>query len=172
METASDVQGVPLPFAIDEAALALFLKQQVPWFHADAGLSLRYFSHGQSNPTYLVSSTSHPNQRLVLRKQPPGPILPSAHRVLREATIMRALHGYLSPVPRIFSSCSSPSIIGTPFFLMQFIDGTVFPDYSFPDLSPNHRLQIFRGMADTLAAIHSVPYVQAGSLRPYKFVCV
>jgi acyl-CoA dehydrogenase len=163
METASNVQGIPSPFAIDEAALTKFLKQQAPWFHSDAGISLRYFSHGQSNPTYLVSSASHPNQRLVLRKQPPGPILPSAHRVLREAVVMRALQGYLSPVPRIFASCSSPGIIGTPFFLMQFIDGIVFPDYSFLDLQPKQRLQIFRGMADTLAAIHSVPYVQAGS---------
>ncbi len=75
---------------------------------------------------------------------------------------MRALQGYLSPVPRIFASCPSPSIIGTPFFAMQFVDGVVFPDYSFPDLRPKQRLQIFRGMADTLAAIHSVPYVQAG----------
>jgi acyl-CoA dehydrogenase len=163
MQTVSNVQGVPTTFAIDEAALAQYLKQSVPWFHTDAGLSIRYFSHGQSNPTYLVASLGQPKQRLVLRKQPPGPILPSAHRVLREATIMRALQGYLSPVPRIFSSCASPNIIGTPFFLMQFMDGVVFPDYSFPDLQPTQRLQIFRGMADTLAAIHSVPYVQAGS---------
>ena len=162
METVSNVQSVPASFEIDEAALSQFLKQQLPWFHLDAGLSLRYFSHGQSNPTYLVSSTSHPKQRIVLRKQPPGHILPSAHRVLREATIMRALQGYLSPVPRIFASCSSPSIIGTPFFLMQFVEGIVFPDYTFSDLSPKQRLQVFRGMSSTLAAIHSVPHVQAG----------
>ena len=163
METSSNVQGVPVSFAIDEAALTQFLKQQAPWFHSDAGISVRYFSHGQSNPTYLVSSTSQPKQKLVLRKQPPGPILPSAHRVLREATIMRALQGYLSPVPRIFASCSSPSVIGTPFFIMQFVDGIVFPDYAFQELQPSQRLQIFRGMADTLAAIHSVPHVQAGA---------
>ena len=76
---------------------------------------------------------------------------------------MRALQGYLSPVPRIFASCSSPSVIGTPFFIMQFVDGIVFPDYAFQELQPSQRLQIFRGMADTLAAIHSVPHVQAGA---------
>jgi len=167
METVSNVQSVPASFEIDEAALSQFLKQQLPWFHLDAGLSVRYFSHGQSNPTYLVSSTSHPKQRIVLRKQPPGNILPSAHRVLREATIMRALQGYLSPVPRIFASCSSPSIIGTPFFLMQFVEGIVFPDYTFSDLSPKQRLQVFRGKSSTLAAIHSVPHVQAGLSRAH-----
>jgi acyl-CoA dehydrogenase len=167
METVSNVQSVPASFVIDEAALSQFLKQQLPWFHLDAGLSVRYFSHGQSNPTYLVSSTSHPKQRIVLRKQPPGNILPSAHRVLREATIMRALQGYLSPIPRIFASCSSPSIIGTPFFLMQFVEGIVFPDYTFSDLSPKQRLQVFRGMSSTLAAIHSVPHVQAGLSRAH-----
>lgn len=173
MQTASNVQVVPTSFAIDDAALTQFLKQSVPWFQCDAGLSIRYFSHGQSNPTYLVTSVSNSKQRLVLRKQPPGPILPSAHRVLREATVMRALQGYLSPVPRIFSACSSPSVLGTPFFLMQFIDGTVFPDYSFPDLKPSQRLQIFRGMADTLAAIHSVPYVQAGEpALPHRYPTV
>jgi acyl-CoA dehydrogenase len=163
METSSNVQDVPGSFVIDDAALVRFLQQQVPWFSVAKGISIRYFSYGQSNPTYLVSSVALPNQRIVLRKQPPGPILPSAHSVLREATVMGALRGYLSPVPRIFATCSAPDVIGTPFFLMQFMDGKVFPDYSLPDLSPQQRLQIFRGLSDTLAAIHSVPSAQAGA---------
>jgi len=163
METLSNVQSVSglvcdrrsRPVPVLEAAIAVVSLGRGP-------LSSVFLSRAEATRPDPVSSTSHPKREIVLRKQPPGHILPSAHRVLREATIMRALQGYLSPVLEYSRLVHLLSIIGAPFFLMQFVEGIVFPDYTFSDLSPKQRLQIFRGMSSTLAAIHAVPHVQAG----------
>lgn len=93
---------------------------------------------GQSNPTYLLQSRRKAAHKLVLRKQPPvgagncgitahprqGQLLESAHRVDREWTVLRALEGYV-PVPRVYAACDDPKILGTAFYIMQFLDGTV-----------------------------------------------
>lgn len=82
------------------------------------------FSHGQSNPTYLLRIDGQP--RIVLRKKPPPPILPSAHAIEREYRVLLALCQVGFPVPRPVDYCQDDSILGTPFYLMEFVDGDIF----------------------------------------------
>ena len=114
---------------------------------------------GQSNPTYFVTFE---NRRLVMRMQPPGKLLPSAHAVDREHKIMSALSPTNVPVPPMVLFCADPAVIGTPFYIMERVEGRIFHDCTLPGLSPAERRAIFRAMADTLAAFHTVDYAAVG----------
>ncbi|CAI5527871.1 unnamed protein product [Closterium sp. Naga37s-1] len=138
------------------------------------------FGHGQSNPTYLleVSSAHHgsPPARFVLRKKPPGDLLKSAHAVEREFQVLAALGspaaGATVPVPAVHALCTDPSVIGTPFYIMDFVPGRIFTDPCLPDLPPAARTQIYTAMAGTLAALHSarLPQLQKdGFGRPDSY---
>jgi len=136
---------------------------------ADQGLlegemRLRQFQGGQSNPTYFIETGAGARQRAyVLRKQPPGEILPSAHRVDREYKVMSALARAADvPVPAMHCYCDDASIIGTPFYVMDYIEGRVFNDPSLPGLEPGQRTTIYHGLVDTLAALHAVDVDAAG----------
>jgi aminoglycoside phosphotransferase (APT) family kinase protein len=86
-----------------------------------AGVEVRQFAHGQSNPTYHVSGPNVLKRPLVLRKKPPGKLLPSAHRVEREQQVLAALsRASACPVPRPVAVCEDASVLGTPFYLMEF----------------------------------------------------
>eukprot|EP00871_Galdieria_phlegrea_P005809 jgi/Galph1/715/GphlegSOOS_G5440.1 len=118
------------------------------------------FSHGQSNPTYLVQvGDAIP---FVLRKKPKGNLLPSAHAVEREYTVMKALGPTKVPVPKTYAYCSDGSVIGTPFYLMEYVKGRVFTDLSLPGLPPEERTKIYIEMARILAEIHNVNYKKVG----------
>jgi aminoglycoside phosphotransferase (APT) family kinase protein len=95
--------------------------------------------------------------RAVLRKKPPGPILASAHAVEREAALLRAMEGRGVPAPRVLASSDDASIVGTPFYVMQFVDGRVFVDPALPDLAPADRAGVYGELARALAALHAVP---------------
>uniref|UniRef100_A0A7M4F9C5 Acyl-CoA dehydrogenase family member 10 n=1 Tax=Crocodylus porosus TaxID=8502 RepID=A0A7M4F9C5_CROPO len=125
--------------------------------HTTGSLLVRQFSHGQSNPTYYVEYGDH---RLVLRKKPPGKLLPSAHAVERE--VLRALAEAGVPVPRVLALCEDSSIIGTPFYLMEYCAGHVYKDPSLPGLEPSQRRAIYTAMNQVLAQIHSVDLKAAG----------
>ncbi|CAI5533095.1 unnamed protein product, partial [Closterium sp. Naga37s-1] len=138
------------------------------------------FGHGQSNPTYLleVSSAHHGSQpaRFVLRKKPPGHLLKSAHAVEREFQVLAALGsqagGATVPVPAVHALCTDPSVIGTPFYIMDFVPGRIFTNPCLPDLPPAARTQIYTAMAGTLAALHSarLPQLQKdGFGRPDSY---
>ena len=114
---------------------------------------------GQSNPTYLVSFE---NRSLVLRKQPPGPILPSAHAVDREYRILTALAGTDVPVPRTILFHRERDVVGTPFFLMERLEGRLFPEYALPGLAPGERRALYLAMADALARLHRVDWKALG----------
>lgn len=102
-------------------------------------VSIQQFDAGQSNPTYLITLFSQ-QQRIpfVLRKKPPGKLLPSAHDVAREYTILKALSSTAFPVPRVYHLCQDAGVVGTPFYLMQYVQGRIFDDVSLKSLQVNH----------------------------------
>ncbi|KAM4827606.1 acyl-CoA dehydrogenase family member 10 [Thomomys bottae] len=126
---------------------------------APGPLELLQFDHGQSNPTYYIRWAEH---QLVLRKKPPGALLPSAHAVEREFRIMKALANVGVPVPTVVDLCEDSSVIGTPFYLMEYCPGLIYKDPSLPGLDPSRRRAIYTAMNKVLCTIHSVDLKAAG----------
>ncbi len=117
---------------------------------------------GQSNPTFLLTLLPA-NQRLVLRKKPALVKVASAHAVEREYRVLQALQGSAVPVPRVYHLCEDASILGTPFYLMGFLEGRVFRDPTLPGVrDPKERAACFLAMLSTLAAIHTVDWRARG----------
>ena len=114
---------------------------------------------GQSNPTYLLASGK---MEWVLRKKPPGELLPSAHAVEREYRVQEALYSTDVPVARMLHLCENPEIIGTPFYIMERMKGRIFHVNSVPDVSREERSLIISAMNDVLARIHSVDWQECG----------
>jgi aminoglycoside phosphotransferase (APT) family kinase protein len=114
---------------------------------------------GQSNPTFVLQTDQG---ELVLRKQPPGKLLPSAHAVDREFRVLSALADTDVPVPRTFFFCDDPEVIGTPFYVMERLRGRVFWSPTLPDAPREERRAIYFGMADALARLHQVDYRAVG----------
>lgn len=126
-------------------------------------ITISALSGGQSNPTFRITAGT---RSYVLRKKPPGQLLASAHAIDREYRIMSALQGSDVPVPRMLAYCEDEQIVGTPFFLMEFLDGRVLVDQSLPGMEPAERGAIYREMNRVIAALHSVDY-QAVGLESY-----
>lgn len=141
----------------DPAVLAGFLRGRLPG--AEGPLTVERIAGGQSNPTYWLK---YPDLTYVLRKQPAGPLLPSAHLVDREYRILSALAGGPVPVPRPHIFCDDRALIGTPFYVMEAVAGRVFPDASLPGLTPAERTAIYAGLAETLAHLHRVDWAALG----------
>ncbi|MDP2119281.1 MAG: phosphotransferase family protein [Hoeflea sp.] len=118
-----------------------------------AALSLERISGGQSNPTYFVTWGQ---RRMVLRKQPNGPILRGAHAVDREHRVLAALAETDVPVPAPLLYETDATILGTPFYLMDRLEGRVFHDSALPGMAPAERRDIYMAMADTMARLHAV----------------
>jgi aminoglycoside phosphotransferase (APT) family kinase protein len=147
------VQGI-LP--VDE--LAQYLRAQ-GLLSSNAQLDISTLSGGQSNPTYRLDTGDH---KYVLRKKPAGQLIASAHAIDREYRVMKALHGSDVPVPRMFVYCEDESILGTPFYVMEYLDGRVIVDQSLPGMPPAARGAIYSEMNRVIAALHSVDYAAAG----------
>jgi aminoglycoside phosphotransferase (APT) family kinase protein len=150
-------QHVNTGAGFDQQVLADWMKSQGLIDKND--LSLKPLTGGQSNPTFLLNSGT---QRLVLRKKPPGPLLPSAHAVDREYRVMQALRDTEVPVPKMFAYSDDVSIVGTPFYLMEFLEGRVFVDQSLPGMSKDERGEIYREMNRVMAALHQVDPASVG----------
>ncbi len=140
----------------DEARLATYLAGRVP---GGGTLRVRQFQGGQSNPTFVVETDAG---RFVLRKKPPGPLLPSAHAVDREVRVLRALEGTAVPVPRVLVFCEDESVIGTPFYVMEHVPGRVFTDRALPGCEKAERAAIYGDMARVLAELHKVDWRAVG----------
>ena len=138
-------------------ALSLYLENHVPGFRGP--LTATKFKGGQSNPTYLVEAASG---RYVLRRKPPGQLLPSAHAVDREFRVLQALHGTAVPVAQPLHLCADESVVGSMFYLMSFVDGRIFWDPSLPDATPAQRGEIYAAIIDAMAALHTVDPAAVG----------
>ena len=142
--------------AMDLARLERWLGERLPG--ADR-LTIQQFRGGQSNPTYLLNTAGG---RYVLRRKPPGALLPSAHAVDREFRILNALAGSDVPVPRALVYCEDASVAGTPFYLMEYVEGRIFWDPALAGLAPAERATIYEEMNRVIAAIHAVDPDAAG----------
>jgi aminoglycoside phosphotransferase (APT) family kinase protein len=143
--------------AFDEVALAAFLQREAGI--ASAGLVVQQFGGGQSNPTFLLTSAG---SRFVMRKKPPGKLLKSAHQVDREYRIMKALADTDVPVPRMVALCEDESIIGTAFYVMEYLEGRIFRDPQMPGASRAERAAVYDSMNDVLARLHKVDFAKIG----------
>ena len=160
--------GVRERHRFDEAALAAYLTRSLPGFRGP--VAVRQFSGGQSNPTFHLAAQ---DGEYVLRKKPPGTLLPSAHAIDREYRVLTALQGSGVPVPRARLWCEDASIIGTPFYVMDYQPGRIFLDPLLPGMSPPERRAIYDGMNAALAALHAFDWRAAGLAdfgRPEKYV--
>ncbi len=142
---------------IDRAALERYLARHLPGFAGP--LELRQFLGGQSNPTYHLRAASG---EYVLRRKPPGKLLPSAHAVEREYRVLAALGPTGVPVPRALLLCEDPAVVGTPFYVMSYVPGRVFPDLALPALEPAARRALWDDAVAVLARLHGVDWTAVG----------
>ncbi|MES2532223.1 MAG: phosphotransferase family protein [Pseudomonadota bacterium] len=142
----------------DADALASYLRTQLP--ELKGAMQLERIGGGQSNPTFFVSFQQGP--QLVLRKQPPGELLKSAHAVDREFRILRALAPTDVPVPPALFYCDEREVIGTPFYVMERLQGRVLSNYALPEVAPRERRAYLVALAETLARLHAVDWTAAG----------
>jgi len=141
----------------DEESLKSYLKSEIEGFGDD--LDVRQFPVGQSNPTYQLTSGG---RKYVLRKKPPGELLPSAHAVDREYRVISALQSSDVPVPKTYVLCQDPDVIGTDFYVMQMVEGRVFHDPGVPGVSVEDRREFYDRFIRHLAALHAVDYEAVG----------
>jgi len=141
----------------EPARLEAYLRVHVPGLTGP--MRLARIGGGQSNPTFFVDFD---NRALVLRKQPPGNLLPSAHAVDREYRVLRALADTDVPVPSTVLYCDDRSVTGTPFYVMEKLEGRVLSNYALPEIAPTERRAYYFAMAETLAKLHAVDWAAMG----------
>jgi aminoglycoside phosphotransferase (APT) family kinase protein len=147
--TFSGTRDVAPALAIDAARLAAYLQARLPDFAGP--LVVRQFKGGQSNPTYLLET---PARRYVLRRKPPGQLLPSAHAVDREFRVISALHAQGFPVAAPVIYCDEAGIAGTPFYVMAHVAGRVVWEPHMPGAAPSARAAVYDAMNAALARLH------------------
>ena len=156
-ETMVGTLPVPADDPIDAARVAAWMEANVRG--ARGPVTLEKFKGGQSNPTYRVTAASG---TYVLRRQPFGKLLPSAHAVDREYRLIAGLHPTGFPVPRPYGLCEDPDVIGAKFYLMALVEGRNLWDGSLPGMSGDERRAHYDAMVDTLARLHNTDYTVAG----------
>jgi aminoglycoside phosphotransferase (APT) family kinase protein len=146
---------------LDTGVLEPYLEANVNGF---SGLiSAEKFADGQSNPTFKISAESG---EYVLRRQPSGELLKSAHAVDREYRVLSALADSDVPVPTVYHLCEDRDVIGSLFYVMEFCEGRIFWDSSIPEVDKTHRTAIYDDMNRVLAALHQVD-IEAAGLRDF-----
>jgi aminoglycoside phosphotransferase (APT) family kinase protein len=141
----------------DEAALAAWMQANVEGFKGP--LEVRQFRGGQSNPTYQLVT---PGKTYVMRRKPPGKLLPSAHAVDREFKVINALYPTGFPVARPYGLCLDESVIGTIFYVMDMVEGRILWDQTLPSYEPAERRAIYMAKLKTLADLHNTDHVKIG----------
>ena len=158
MNKKEEIRSVRHAHRFDEDSLSAYLCHKLPDFPPE--IKVQQFGYGQSNPTFLITAGE---TEVVLRKKPPGKLLPSAHAVDREYRILKALGDTDVPVPRVILLCEDESIVGTPFYIMEKVKGRIFRYPTAPEIaSSEERFAIFKSMNETLAKIHQVDWKAAG----------
>lgn len=153
----SGTRPVSPQHAFDEGKLAAYIRAHVADFRGE--LQVTQFKGGQSNPTFLVQAGS---QQYVLRRKPPGVLLPSAHAVDREFKVISALAGTDVPVAKAHALCQDPEVIGTDFYLMDYVPGRIFWDPKLPDVAAQDRPALYDELNRVIAALHRVDYQAVG----------
>jgi aminoglycoside phosphotransferase (APT) family kinase protein len=153
----SGTKDVDERLKIDSANLQSWIDEYVP--NAGKIKAIEQFKGGQSNPTYKIITES---KNLVLRRKPPGKLLPSAHAVDREYKVITALYETDVPVPKTYGLCEDDDVAGTAFFVMDFLDGDLFWDPMIPSMTNRDRTEIYNNKNKTLAKLHSVDYKKIG----------
>ncbi|KAA5804804.1 phosphotransferase [Alkalicaulis satelles] len=156
-EAFSGVKQVADALKFDEGALEAWMAAHVDGFAGP--LTVEQFKGGQSNPTYKLTT---PGRAYVLRRKPPGKLLPSAHAVDREYTVMKALEAQGFPAPLMHALCEDEAVIGTAFYVMDFVEGRIFWDPYLPGLQPAERAAIYDASNAALAQLHSIDIAAAG----------
>ena len=141
----------------NEAAIAELLQETLN--EKPQKMMVKQFEGGQSNPTFKLTLG---DRHFVLRKQPPGKLLPSAHRVDREYQVMNGLANTEIPVPQMIVLCEDPNVIGTSFYIMEHVEGRLLTSLVLPDMALAERTSLYANMIDVLAKLHQVNYEQAG----------
>ncbi len=157
MSIQDDTTEIRNAHRFDVGRLEEYLQANVDGFSGP--LEVRQFKGGQSNPTFVLSAGP---RCLVMRKKPPGKLLPSAHQVDREYRVMKALAATDVPVPRVHCLCQDDEVIGTAFYVMDFADGRIFRDPRLPELSPAERSAVYDNLNQVLANLHNVDYAAVG----------
>ncbi len=141
----------------DTRALERYMRAHVEGF--SGSLEVRQFRGGQSNPTYHVAAGG---LEYVLRRKPPGQLLPSAHAVDREYRVITALGKTGFPVPRTYALCEDDGVIGTAFYLMDCVHGRILTDLAIPGVPPRERRLIYESLIDVLARLHTADWRALG----------
>jgi aminoglycoside phosphotransferase (APT) family kinase protein len=147
--TYSGTKDVAPALAFDTARLDAYLSARLPGFAGP--VTVRQFKGGQSNPTYLIKT---PARGYVLRRKPPGKLLPSAHAVDREFRAISALHRQQFPVAEPVVYCADADVVGTPFYVMSYVEGRVFWEPAMPASTVAERGAVYAAMNATLAQLH------------------
>ncbi len=142
-------KDVAAPLRFDAGRLETWLTAHAPGFSGP--LTARQFKGGQSNPTYLLET---PGRRYVLRRKPPGKLLPSAHAVDREFRVISALYRQNFPVPEPIVYCDDADVVGTPFFVMGYVDGRIFWEPHLLGSNPAERAAVYDAANATIACLH------------------
>ena len=153
----SGTKEVDEKLKISSSKLQPWIDENVP--NAGKIQTVEQFKGGQSNPTYKIVTD---NKSLVLRRKPPGKLLPSAHAVDREYKVITALYETDVPVPKTYGLCEDNDVAGTAFFVMDFLDGDLFWDPMIPSMTNSDRTEIYKNKNKTLAKLHSVDYKKIG----------
>ena len=154
--------------AFDAARLAAYLRTHAGDPAGD--LTVEQFQGGQSNPTYRVTTAA---RRYVLRRKPPGALLPSAHAVEREYRVLSALAATAVPVAKMVALCDDASVIGTPFYLMEYVEGRILWDPTLPGMTPAERAAHYDELNRVLATLHQVDCAAIGLAdfgRPGQYI--
>ena len=141
----------------DEGRLARWMETNVPGYEGPLGVE--QFNGGQSNPTYKLVT---PGRRYVLRRKPPGALLPGAHAVDREAQVLQAVERTGFPVPHVHALCTDDAVIGSWFYVMDMVEGRIFWNATLPDRTPAERAAIYDAMNATIARLHRIDHRAVG----------
>ena len=153
----SGTKDVTESHRFDEGALAAWMQANVEGY--EGPLEVRQFKGGQSNPTYQLIT---PSRKYVMRRKPPGKLLPSAHAVDREYKVITALYPTGFPVARSYGLCTDDAVIGTWFYIMDMVEGRILWDQTLPAYEPAERFAIFKAKIETLADLHNTDHVAIG----------
>jgi aminoglycoside phosphotransferase (APT) family kinase protein len=156
-ERFSGTRPVAPQHAFDVQRLTEYMRQHVEGFSGE--LTVEQFKGGQSNPTFLLTAG---NKQYVMRRKPPGTLLPSAHAVDREYKVITALANTDVPVAKTYALCEDDSVIGSTFYIMDYVQGRILWNSALPGHEPAERAALFDEMNRVIAALHQVDYKAVG----------